>query len=42
MKFKDGSYYDGEFEDGLMSGYGKYFWSDRGHWYEGRYLKNMR
>ena len=42
MKFKDGSYYKGQFERGQMHGYGKFFWGDRGHWYEGYYKNNLR
>ena len=25
-----------------MHGHGKYFWGDRGHWYEGYYQYNLR
>lgn len=42
MKFKDGSYYKGEFEKGQMHGYGKYFWGHTGHWYLGYYQNNLR
>ena len=42
IRFGDGSYYTGELEGGKMHGEGKYFWADKGHWYQGFYKHNMR
>ncbi|MCX7698038.1 MAG: hypothetical protein N2114_01035 [Candidatus Goldbacteria bacterium] len=38
---EDGSYYEGDFENGSLHGYGKYVWAD-GSYYEGNFNRNMR
>ena len=41
IKFKDKSFYDGEFLDGNMHGKGTFTWPD-GTMYEGQYANNLR
>jgi hypothetical protein len=42
LRYSDGSYYTGDFEDGKMHGFGKYYWQPTGHWYEGEYKNNLK
>ena len=42
MKYPDGSYYSGDFANGMMDGHGKYYWHKTKHWFSGEYKGNYR
>ena len=41
MTFSNGNSYEGEFNEGFLTGWGKFVWDD-GKYYIGNYLKDKR